>query len=71
MGDFLQLLSPGACVGGVDPQDCFLRYLVAPSRRRYLGVRRPTSGILGVPVFLPFGLRPFPGWNDKCVKAGL
>ena len=71
MGDFFQLLSPGACVGGVDPQDCFPRYLVALPRCRYLGVRRPTSGILGVPLFLPFGLRLFPGWNDKSVKAFL
>ena len=45
MGDFLRLLASGALVGGVDLQDWFLRWLAAPSRRRYLGVRYPASGI--------------------------
>ena len=58
MGDFLQTLSPGAYMGGVDFQDCFLHWLVAPARRRFLGVRHPLSGILGVYLFLPFGLGP-------------
>ena len=69
MDDLLQLLTPGAFVGGIDLQDCFLRRLVAPSRRRYLGVRRPGAGVLGVYLFLPHGLGPAPGWNDVCVKA--
>ena len=58
-------------MGGVDLQDCSLRCLVAPSRRRYLGLRHPMSGILGVDLFLPLGLGPPPGWNDTCVKAVL
>ena len=58
MDDFLQMLLPGAYVGGIDLQDCFLQWLVAPSRRRYLGVRHPVTGVLGVYLFLPCGLGP-------------
>ena len=58
-------------MGGVDFQDCFLRWLVAAAHRRFLGVRHPLSGVLGVYLFLPFGLGPSPGWNDGCVKAAL
>ena len=54
---------------GVDLQDCFLHWLVATARRRFLEVRRPITGRLGVYLFLPFGLGPLPGWNDRCVKA--
>ena len=71
MGDLLRILCPGAYMGGVDPQDCFLHWMVAPSRRRYLGVRHPLTGVLGVYLFLLSGLGPFPGWNDCCVKAVL
>ena len=71
MDDFLRTLSPGARMGGVSFQDCFLHWLVAPDRRRFLGVRRPLPGVLGVYLFLPFGLGPSPGWNDRCVKAAL
>ena len=65
MGDFLRVLTPGACMGGVDLQDCSLHWLVAAARRRFLGVRRPITGRLGVHLFLPFGLGPPPGWNDR------
>ena len=65
MGDFLKLLPPGAYIGGIDPQDCFLHWLAAPSRHRYLRVRRPVAGVLGVYLFRPFGLGPPPGWNGK------
>ena len=58
MGDFLRILTPGAYMGGVDLQDCFLYWLVAPVRRRFLGVRHPLTGVLGVHLFLPFGLGP-------------
>ena len=58
-------------MAGVDLQDSFLHWLVAPSRRRYVGVRRPMSGVLGVYLFLPVGLGPPPGWYDKCVTAVL
>ena len=27
------------------------------------------TGVLGVYLFLPFGLGPSPGWDDRCVKA--
>ena len=42
---------------------------MAPSRRRLLGVRHPVSGLLGVYLFLPFGLGPHPGCNDAREKA--
>ena len=71
MGGFLSLRKPGAYMGGIDLQDCRLHWLVAPSCRRYLRVRRPAAGILGVYLSLPFGLGPSPGWNDACVKAVL
>ena len=71
MDEFLQLLAPGAYVGGIDLRDCYHQPLVAPTRRRYFGARHPISGILGVYFFLPFGLGPSPGWNDKCVRAVL
>ena len=45
--------------------------MVAPARRRSLGDRRRLTGVLGVCLFLPFGLGPSPGWNDRCVKAVL
>ena len=69
-GALVRLLSPGECMGGVDLQDYFLRWLMAPTRRRYLGGTHPVSGVLGVYLFLPSGLGPAPEWNDKCVKAG-
>ena len=50
-------------------QDCLFHWLVAPSRRRYLGVRHPLSGVLGVYPFLPFGLGPSP-WVERPVREG-
>ena len=52
--EVLSLLAQGAYMCGIDLQDCFLHGLVAPSRRRLLGVRRPVSGTLGFYLFLPF-----------------
>ena len=69
MDDFLQVLPPGAYMGGAGLQDCFLHWFVAPADRRFLGVRRPLTGGLGVYLFVPFGLGPSPGLNDRCVKA--
>ena len=69
MDDFLRVLTPGAYMRGVDLQDCLLHWMVAPSCRRYLGVRHPLSGVLGAYPFLPLGLGPSPGWNDRCAKA--
>ena len=37
--------------------------------RRVPGVQQPVSGVLGVYLFLPFGLSPPPGINDACVKS--
>ena len=69
MDGFLELLPPGAYMGGIDLQDYSLRWLGSPSCRRYLGVCRPVSGALGVYLFLPFGLGPSPGRSDFCVKV--
>ena len=69
MGDFLRVLTPGAYMGGVGLQDCFPHLLVAAARRRFLGVRRPITGRLGVYLFLPFGLGPSPGWTDGRATA--
>ena len=55
-------------MAGIDFQDCFLHWLVAPQDRRLLGIRHPTSGQLGTYLFLPFGLGPSPGENDRSVK---
>ena len=60
MDNFLQLLPPGGYMGGIDLQDCCLHLLVAPSGRRYLGVRHPVAGVLRVFLFLQFGLGPSP-----------
>ena len=64
MGDFSRLLLMGAFMGGVDFQYCILRWLVAPECRRFLCVRRPVSGRIGVYPFPPFGLGPPPSRND-------
>ena len=71
MDGFRGLLRPGAFMGAIDLQGCFLRWLVSPSCRRRVGVRRPVGGIWGTFLFLPFGLGLSPGRNDACVKAGL
>ena len=68
MGDFSQPLSPGAFMGGVDFQGCFLHWLVRPACRGSLGDRHPVS--VSISSFL-FGLRPSPGWNHCCVKEVL
>ena len=60
MDGFLESSTPGGFMEGIDLQDCFLRWLAPSSCRRYLGVRRPVSGVLGAYLFLPFGLGPSP-----------
>ena len=65
MDSLLGLVFPGCYMAGLDFQDCFLHWLVHADSRRRLGVRHPTSGRLGVFLFLPFGLGPAPGINDR------
>ena len=48
------LLVPGACVAGFHPQDCLLRWVVAPTSRRFLNARFPAPGHLGAYIFRPF-----------------
>ena len=50
MDEFLQLLTTGAFLGGINLQDCLFHWLASPSRRRFLGVRRPVTCTLGVCV---------------------
>ena len=52
MDEFPSLTAPGAVMGDIDLQDCFLHWLAAPSRRRLLGVRHPATGFLGAYIFL-------------------
>ena len=68
---FAAPLQPRDFMAGIDFQDCFLHWLVAPEDRRLLGLRHPTSGQLGTYLFLPFGLGPSPGENDRSVKEVL
>ena len=68
---FLLLSVPGGPVAGIDPQGGFLHFLVAPAPRRFLWVRHPASSRLRVDLFLPSGLGPSPGLNDRCVKEVL
>ena len=68
MDEFSQLLPPGAFMGGVGFQYCFLHWLVSPERRRFLGVRHPAASRPGAYLFLLFGSGPSPGRNDCCVK---
>ena len=43
MGDLLVFWKPGAFVPGLDLQDSLLRWLLASTSRRFLGVRHPAS----------------------------
>ena len=68
MEEFSRLLPPGAFMGGVAFQDCFLHWLVSPACRRYRVLKHRVSGWLRVYLFLPCWLRPPPGGSDCCVK---
>ena len=68
MGGLLALLRQGAFMAGPSLQDCFLCLFVSPSSRRFLGVRLPLSGRLGVYLFLPFLPGRSPVWNGRCAK---
>ena len=67
MDDFLAKMRPRGYMAGLDFKDCFLHWLVHSSSRRKLGVRHPITSQLGVFLFLPFGLSPAPGINDRNV----
>ena len=68
LDSWLSNLKPQAFMAGLDLQDCFFHWPIHPDCRRLLGVRRPVSGQLGAYLFLPFGLGPAPGINDRNVK---
>ena len=67
MDSFLEKLKPRAYMAGLDFQDCFLHWKVHRDSRRWLGLRHPITGRLGVFLFVPFGLGPAPGINDRNV----
>ena len=71
MDGFLRLQPPGTSVGGLDFQDCFLRWPASLARRRLPGVRHPGALRLGVFLFLLVGLGPSPGRNDRRVGEAL
>ena len=54
-------------MAGLDFQDCFFHWKVNSKSRKWLGVRHPVSKRLGVFLFVPFGLGPAPGINDRNV----
>ena len=67
LDSFIEHLKPRAFMAGLDFQDCFLHWKVHKDSRRWLGLRHPSTGRLGVFLFVPFGLGPAPGINDRNV----
>ena len=67
MDSFLRLLRPKGFMAGLDFQDCFFHWKVHHTSRKWLGVRHPVTKRLGVFLFVPFGLGPAPGINDRNV----
>ena len=55
-------------MAGLDFQDCFLHWKIHPTCRRLLGVRHPITRQFGVFLFMPFGLGPAPGINDRNIS---
>ena len=53
---------------GLDLKDCFSHWPLAPSCRRLFGFRNHHSGETGCFLFLPQGLSPSPGINDRQIK---
>jgi hypothetical protein len=60
-------MKPRSFMAGLDFQDCFFHWKVHADSRRWLGLRHPITGCLGVFLFVPFGLGPAPGINDRNV----
>ena len=54
-------------MAGLDFQDCFFHWKVHKDSRNWLGLRHPLTNRLGVFFFVPFGLGPAPGINDRNV----
>ena len=61
----LNVLRPGCHIAGLDVKDCFLHWPVHASCRHRLGVRHAWTGQVGVYLFLPPGLSPAPGINER------
>ena len=67
MDSLLSNVRPNSYLAGLDFQDCFLHWPIHASVRRRLGIRHPKTRRFGVFLFLPFGLGPAPGINDRNV----
>ena len=68
MDSFLEHMKPRAYMAGLDFQDCFFHWKVHRDSRKWLGLRHPITRRLGVFLFVPFGLSPAPGINDRNVS---
>ena len=68
---FLRILFPSTLVVGLEWLDCIPRLLVARSRRRFLGVQCLVPKFMGLYLFLPLGLGPSSGRNDRRAKEVL
>ena len=55
-------------MAGLDFADCSNHWVISPGSRRLLGIRHPETSQAGEYLFLPFGLGPAPGENDRSVK---
>ena len=53
---------------GLDLKDCFSHWPLSPSCRRLFGFKNHASGEIGCFLFLPQGLSPSPGHNDRQIK---
>ena len=67
MDSFLEKLRPKAYMAGLDFRDCFFHWKMHKKSRKWLGLRHPITHRLGVFLFVPFGLGPAPGINDRNV----
>ena len=61
----INALRPNCVIAGMDIMDCFLHWPVHRDSRHRLGVRHPWTGRLGVYLFVPPGLAPAPGINER------
>ena len=68
MDSFLEKLKPRAYMAGLDFRDCFSHWKIHEKSRRWLGLRHPITKLLGVFLFVPFGLGSAPGINDRNVS---
>ena len=66
--DLLEVMRPNCFVSGLDLQDCYAHWMIHPMHRRFLGIQTPQTGKVACHLYLPFGIAPAPGINDRNVK---